>query len=189
MDLYEGVNALLEAIGEIPITDNTQATTADATSDVGLALSALLRMNKTIQLNGYWFNKEVAYPLVPNTEGYIAVGDSVLSLYSSDNIVKDHKLYSIADRSFIFETAQDCDIIFDIVFDDLPYVAADYITREATASFYNNILGDTQELGVLQQNAQKAGVALQKAQAKHRKVNLMTGSRLVDRTTNPIGLS
>lgn len=188
MNLYEGVNTLLGAIGEIPITDNTSAMEADATSDVGMARDALLSMSRSIQEQGFWFNKEKAYPLVPNTDGYIPIGNNILSVYSPTLIVKDHKLYNTETRSYLFEDTQDVDIIFNLQFDDLPNVAADAIVREASTEFYNNILGDTQELRILQTNAEKAQVSLQKAQAKHRKTNLIAGSRLITRSTNPTGV-
>ena len=188
MDLYEGVNVLLGSIGEIPITDDTQAQEAEATSDIGLARDTLLRMSKIIQQEGYWFNEEKAYPMIPNTDGYIAISNSILSIYHATIIVKDHKLYDTEDRTYQFEEAQELDVVFEVPFDDLPYVVADVITREATLAYYNNVLGDTQELRILEKNAQRAQVALQKAQLKHRKANLMSGSKLLNRTQNPTGL-
>jgi len=188
MDLYEGCNQLLGAIGEIPITDNTQAIEADSTSDVGIARDTILRMSQSIQQEGYWFNTEKNYPMIPNTEGYIPVSNSILGIYHPTIIVKDHKLYDTVKRTYIFEGAQEIDVVFEVTFDDLPYVVADAIVREATTAFYNNVLGDTQELRVLETNAQRAQIALQKAQIKHRKVNLMSGSRLLNRTQNPSGL-
>ena len=188
MDLYEGVNVLLGSIGEIPITDNTQAQEAEATSDVGIARDTLIRMSRIIQEEGYWFNSEKAYPMIPNTEGYIPISNSILSLYHATIIVKDHKLYDTESRSYIFEDTQELDVVFEVSFDDLPYVVADVITREATTAFYNNVLGDTQELRILEKNAQRAQIALQKAQLKHKKANLMSGSKLLNRTQNPAGL-
>jgi len=189
MNLYEGVNALLNAIGEIPITNNTQAIEAEVTSDVGLARDTLLRISKALQEEGYWFNKEEDYPLVPNTEGLIPIGDSILSIVSQEYIVKDHKLYDVAKRSFVFETTPKVTVVFNIPFDDLPNVVADTIVRESQVEFYNNIFGDTQELAILKENAQRAQVVFQKAQMKHRKPNLIKGSRLTNRTQNPLGVS
>lgn len=188
MNLYEGINTLLGAIGEIPITDNTQAQNAEATSDVGIARDTVQRISKIMQEQGYWFNTEVAYPMVPNTDGYIPVGSNILSIYSSNLIVKDYKLYDTALRTFQFTKQQLVDVVFEMVFDDLPYVMANAIIAEATIEFYNNVLGDTQEIRILDATAQKARVALQKAQMKHVKPNLISGSRIISRTQNPIGL-
>jgi len=188
MDIYEGVNVLLGAIGEIPITDNTQAIDAESTSDVGIARDTLLRMSDSIQQEGYWFNTEKNYPMVPNTDGYIPISDNVLAVYSPEFIVKDHKLYNTATRSYKFDKTQELDVVFNVAFDDLPFVVADAVVREAASAYYNNVLGDTQELRVLQGNAERAQIALQKAQFKHKKVNLMSGSRLLNRTQNPTGL-
>jgi len=41
---------------------------------------------------------------------------------------------------------------------------------------------------VLQANAQRAEVKLQQAQYKHRKANLVAGSRLTNRKQNPVGV-
>jgi len=188
IDLYEGVNQLLLAIGEIPITDNTQALEADSTSDVGIARETILRMSRSIQQEGYWFNTEIAYPLAPNSDGYIPISLEILSIYSPTLIIKDHKLYDTVNRTYQFDNVQKVDVVFNISFDDLPYVAADAIVRDSVVSFYNNILGDTQELRVLETNRQRAALALQKAQYKHKKTNLMKGSRLLDRAKNPRGL-
>ena len=188
MKLYEGVNRMLKAIGEIPVTDDEQVLNADATSDIGMARDTLLGMSRIIQQEGYWFNTEVAYPLVPTIDGYIAIGDDILSLYSPKYIVKDHKLYDVTKRTFLFDGPVKADVVFELPFDDLPFVAADVIVREATVSFYNDIQGDTQELRVLETNAARGQVALQKAQLKHKKANLMKNSRLLDRTQNPRAL-
>ena len=188
MNLYEGVNTLLASIGEIPITDNTAANEAEATSDVGIARDTLLQMSRSIQAQGYWFNKEFDYPLVPSTEDVIAIGEAVIGINHDTYIIKDHKLYDTETRSYIFTTTQEVDITFDIAFDDLPFEATDAIVREAVVEYYNNMLGDSQELRILQTNAQRAQVALQKAQSRHRRVNLMKGSRLLDRRTNPTGI-
>lgn len=145
-------------------------------------------MSRSVQEQGYWFNKESDYPLMPNTDNYIPVGPSILSIYSPTLIVKDHKLYDIENRTYVFDTPQEVDIIFLVAFDDLPNVASDAIVREAAVEYYNNILGDTQELRILQTNAERAQVSLQKAQAKHRKTNLISGSRLISRTQNPTGV-
>lgn len=188
MDLYQGVNTLLAAIGEIPITNNTEALAASSTSDVGIARDTLLMMSQSIQAGGYWFNKELGYPMVPNTDGYIPVGNIILSIVSPTLVVKDHRLYDTESRTYIFEDVQEVDIIFNITFDDLPWHAADAIVREAAVEYYNNMLGDSQELRILSTNAQRALIALQKEQARQRKVSLISGSRLLDRRSNPTGV-
>jgi hypothetical protein len=185
MDIYEGVNQLLGVIGEIPITDNTQALEAEAISDVGIARDTLLRLSKSVQQEGYWFNTEVNYPLVPNTEGFIPIGDNILSIYSPKHVIKDHKLYDIEKHTYLFDKVQKLDVVFYVPFDDLPYVVADVIVREGCVSFYNNVLGDTQEIRVLENNLGKAQVALQKAHFKHKKLNLITGNKLLNRSQNP----
>ena len=188
MKLYEGINRMLKSIGEIPVTDDEQVIDADSTSDIGMARDTLLGMSRIIQQEGYWFNTELNYPLVPTTDGYIAVGNNILAINNNKYIVKDHKLYDITKRTFLFDAPVQVDVVFETNFDDLPFVAADVIVREATVSFYNDIQGDTQEIRVLEMNAQRGQIALQKAQYKHKKANLMRGSRLVDRTQNPTAL-
>jgi hypothetical protein len=179
---------MLKSIGEIPITDDEQVLTADSTSDIGMARDTLLEMSRIIQQEGYWFNTEVGYPLVPTVDGYIAISDNILAINSPSYIIKDHKLYDIVKRTYLFDGKVTVDTVFEVPFDDLPFVVADVITREATVSFYNDIQGDTQELKVLETNAQRAQIAFQKAQYKHKKSNLIKGSRLIDRTQNPRAL-
>ena len=154
-----------------------------------MARDTLLSMSASVQQQGYWFNKEIAYPLVPNTDDYIPIGNSIISLYHPTLIVKDHKLYNTETRSYVFEGVQKVDILFLVAFDDLPQVAADAIVREAVVEYYNNMLGDTQELRIFQTNAERAMIALQKEQAKQRKTNLIRGNRIVSRTQNPTGVS
>jgi len=188
MKLYEGVNKMLKAIGELPVVDDEQVLNADDVSDVGLARDTLLQMSRIVQQEGYWFNTEYNYPLVPTTDGYIAIGDFILDVISTKYIIKDHKLYNISKHTYLFDSKINADVIFEVNFDDLPLVAADVVTREATVSFYNDIQGDSQELKVLINNAQRAQIALQKAQFKHKSSNLMKSSRLLDRTSNPKAL-
>lgn len=188
MKLYEGINKMLKSIGEMPVTDDEQVIEADSTSDIGMARDTLLDTSKIIQQQGYWFNTELQYPLVPTIDGYIAIGDSILAVNSTKYIIKDHKLYDVSNRTFIFDSKVLIDVIFETPFDDLPFVAADYITSEATISFYNDIQGDTQELRVLESVASRRQVALQKAEYKNKRANLIRNTRLVDRTQNPKAL-
>jgi hypothetical protein len=188
MKLYEGINMLLASIGEAPITDDDQALNADALSDVGMARNTILTMNKTMQEEGWWFNKEVDYPLVPNENNKIPIGDNILSVVDTKYVVKDHKLWDIQNKTFDFTTTIKTTVVFLIDFDDLPNVMADVIVRESQAEFYNNVFGDTQQLQVIRQNAQRAQVALQKFQLKHKKANLISGSSIINRRQNPRGL-
>ena len=84
---------------------------------------------------------------------------------------------------------QELTVIFLLQFDDLQPVVADAIVREATKEFYNNVLGDTQELRILEVNADKAMIQLQKKQVAHKKNNMIKGNRIVNRTQNPSGVS
>ena len=189
MKLYEAINRVLKAIGEIPMTSEEEYLTADASSDIGRARDTVLGMSKIIQQEGYWFNLEKGYPMSPSPiDGTIAIGDNILAVVDTRYIVKDHKLYDVTKRTSMFTSTIKVDVIFEIPFDDLPFVVADVITREASVAFYNDVMGDTQELKVLEMNAQRGQVALQKAQFKHKRANLMKGSRLVDRTQNPRAL-
>lgn len=188
MNLYEGVNELLLTIGEVPITDNTQAVEAESSSDVGIARDTILKLSKAMQLEGYWFNKETNYPLVPNINNKIPISDTILSIVDTNYLIKDHKLYDVNKRTYDFDKTVSTTIIFLIVFDDLPQVMADTIVREAKVEFYNNTFGDTEELKILMQNAQRAQISLQKAQTKHRRSNLISGSRIINRRQNPRGL-
>ena len=188
MNLYEGVNELLLTIGEVPITDNTQAIEAEASSDVGIARDTILKMSRAIQLEGYWFNKEENYPLTPNVNNKIPISDTILSIVDTNYVVKDHKLYDVTKRTFDFDKTIHTTVVFEIPFDDLPQVMADTIVREAKVEFYNNTFGDTEELRILMNNAQRAQVNLQKAQMKHRRPNMISGSRIINRRQNPRGM-
>lgn len=190
MEEFEGINFLLEAIGETPIDSSYDLSQADPTSDVGRAQSKLLSTSRTVQSRGYWFNKSTGLEFLPNTNGVIPLPSDVLSIKGTTGNYseKDHKVFDINDYTFQFDEAVSLDVIWYSDFDDLPYVVADYVVKLASVSFYNNVVGDTDELRKLEDEANIASVALQREDVRNKKSNLISGGRGISRTTNPTGV-
>jgi len=190
MELYVGINKLLTAIGETTIDVDFSLENADPASDVGRAKALLEATNRTVQLQGWYFNKSKDITFVPDTEGYIALGTHILSVIGTTGnyIEKDHKLFDVTAYSFVFDKPVHCDIITLVPFDDVPATVVEWVVREAAVEFYNNVVGDTTELAQLKEAAQRTYVLVQKEENLHTKANLISGSRVVSRNRLPTGI-
>lgn len=142
MTIRDAINEILLSLNELPLDDT------DVIEDIPIAITANKELDiakKNILKKGWFFNT-MTMSLVPNTDGYIPVPTTFLSVDGGDAeptlVVRDWKLFDKSLLTFIFETSKDVEIVDNISFDDIPYTFADYITKLATLSAYINIRGD-----------------------------------------------
>jgi len=84
--------------------------------------------------------------LVPNTDGYIPIPLSFLSVDGGDAepdlCVKDWKLFDKSLLTYKFTENKSVEVIENVSFDDIPFNTANYIVSMASLSSYVNIIGD-----------------------------------------------
>lgn len=141
----DAVNTLLSSINQSPINNLTQTTV-----DVTRALQILDKTSREVQTNGWKFNTEDCYQLVPNTKGNIFVPDNVLLIdldplkYSRREYnvtLRGNQLYNLATQSFMFPTTLKAIAVLALDWEQLPQHARTYIVQKAQREFYNKSMG------------------------------------------------
>jgi hypothetical protein len=157
MNTRDAINEMLLALNELPLEIE------DAVEDVPIAIivNAQLEITKKkILSKGWWFNT-IAMELVPNTEKYIIVPQTFLSIegVSNSNVaVRDWKLFDKAELSYKFDDSVECNVIEDISFDDIPFVVYNYIVQSATLTSYINIIGNTDDIALRREEKNEARI-------------------------------
>jgi len=128
--------------------------------DVAIAYQTLLEVSREIQSEGWSFNKEPHYDMVPDTTTYeIVIPNNVLQIdLSRSNASDKHtirrngKLYDKEHHTYEFtDETVECDVVWFFDWVDLPRPVQDYITARAAAVTSSRIIGDTNQYQMLQQ--------------------------------------
>lgn len=163
MRLIDGVNIVLEALGESRTVD-----LSSSNPSVGLARAAIDRTKRGVLATGLWFNTiyRSARP-VPNP-GFINVPWDQLAIYGEDLHTQgsrhrqyNHKygerdgvLYDLVEQTKIFDREVHLKVIINMEFDDLPEYVAMQVAYAAAAEVYLNDLGGDANYQQLMQKAQ-----------------------------------
>ncbi len=185
MQEREAINEILINVNEVPLDEE------DIIEDINIAIvinNFLTVARKSALIEGWYFN-ELTLTLVPNTSNYIVIPKSYLSVDGSNDsdtyTVRDWKLFDKSSISFQFEEAVECDIVEDIVFDDIPFSVANYIVKTATLMAYSNIIGDEGGIRVRQGAMEMARIEAIRDNANKIDGNLLSevyATNLLDRT-------
>ncbi|MGI0120237.1 hypothetical protein [Zooshikella sp. RANM57] len=154
--VLNAVNEMLLSIGESPVT----------TLDSGLleaktALQILDRESTRIQSIGYPFNTEENFPLIRDIEGIIYLPENTLRVESKaiangEIKVRGNRLYNAKERSFLFSSTINVDLILKLLFDELPESGRTYITLKAARIFQDRLIGDGNVHGYQQNDEEMA---------------------------------
>ena len=71
----QAVNQILASVGQAPVT-----TLEQTNPDVAIAYSTLQQVSREVQAEGWTFNKEYRYPLIPLSNNTIEIPDNMLQL-------------------------------------------------------------------------------------------------------------
>lgn len=173
MNKRDSINEILLALNELPldITDNVEdiqiATIVDKQLDI---------TKRKILSKGWYFNTTTR-DLYPNVQGNIVIPLTFLSTDGGDNepnlMVRDWKLFDKSEMSFIFDKSKECKVVEDIVFDDIPFIVADYITQVASLQAYINIIGNTEDISIRNRMIDIARIDAYREDANNRDGNIL----------------
>jgi len=193
MNKYNGaINECLQVIGEQTIEGDL--------SIVGIyeaeQADALIETTKEELLSEGWsFNSDSDWTLSPDTDNYIVVPPSALRVDPSDEksnyIRKDGKLYNKDTRTYKFENSVDCDVVWNIEFDEIPSIMQKYIVLKAARLLYQRFVGDTDMLTILVRDEQEARTRVDMHEDDVNDYNIFdnpTVARALTRNSNPVGL-
>lgn len=151
------VNQILQSCGQAPVT------TLDQTNpDVAIAYQTLLEVSREVQAEGWSFNKELNYEMVPDNNNEILIPNNMLQIDLSDNpnnmgydvVRRSGKLYDKISHTYNWAKDRDnvqCDIVWLFDWVDLPRPIQDFITARAASIVSSRIVGDPNQYQILQQ--------------------------------------
>ena len=140
--LNDAINICLTTIGESPIPSTT--------SHIGhyeaeLAHTIIGEAKTEILAEGFQFNTDDNWDLVPDTQGYIAIPVDVISVDGTsrgdDLIERAGKLYNKASNTYKFTTTQSLSIVWDMAFDTLPVPVQSVVVAAAKLKLYTRVIG------------------------------------------------
>lgn len=131
------VNAMLATVGEAPINSLEDLGVVDAIT----AVAALQEVTREILVEGYTFNTDKNFPLVP--DGFspfeVKIPPNALSVVPNDRslTVRGNRVYDTTRFSYNFQGYGniECQIIWGLSFDELPEVTRQYVALRAARRF------------------------------------------------------
>lgn len=187
-DELDAVNEMLESIGQTQVSSLANS----GIGDVNTAYAMLLRVTRAVQLVGYDFNTDEAYPLSPDLNGIIKVPEGVLRIDPSDptSSLKRRRhpdgYFAIWDgdnRSWTHVSPVDFRIIWGFPFDDMPESARSYATMRAARRFQKRIIGSDSLDGYNAEDEQAAWMVLQRDERANRDTNLFRRNAILAQAT------
>ncbi len=143
--------------GEVP---NTQMEMRYVNPEIALIHSILMEVNADVQNEGWTFNTEFRFPLIPDAKGIVKIPVNVLRMDVSDGQIwrdtdvvrRGNRLYDRLHHTDIFNPDQS--INFDITwkwdYEDLPSAFKRYITLRASGRAATQMVTNPQLVQLLQ---------------------------------------
>jgi hypothetical protein len=157
----EAVNIMLSTIGESPVNSLSSGLV-----DAELAETILNNTSRTVQAEGWHFNREYDLGLTPNLSGEIKLPNNVLRAdasyepYSKDLVQRGDRMYDKKEHTFKINDTVKLDIVVELEYEDLPEVAKRYISIKAARLFQARVLGSETLHGFTQEEETQAFYSL-----------------------------
>lgn len=191
----DAVNVLLGTIGEEPISSLEPPIEA---VDAAVALSTINEIDLTVQAKGWWFNREYALPLTPNSSGNCQLPDQTLYLAKARwanasavpcKVVERAKmLYDPINHTNVFTAPVVVDLVVRIPWDDMPEVVRRYITIRAAKQFQARQQGSVIVDKVTDEEIQAALGTVEQQEDANEQFNSITDSPAVQRVVRGAGV-
>ena len=190
MILLDAVNTCLRYIGEMPVPPTVDIDSLSELHEAKIIRTTLQQTSREYQTRGWWFNKE-SWRFLPNSAtGTIAIPVTVISLYGTSNTVLNRGgfLYDVDNQSLDFDDGVDCEVIWEVPFENLPSSFADLVTYATAKDIQAFLRGDTAADKRLSERIAQSYTLVQKEHLNYTKPNRIQGNRLVNRTSIPSGV-
>jgi hypothetical protein len=166
------VNSILAAIGQAPISRIYQKQGSELVyinPEIALIHQLLMEVDKDVQNEGWVFNTEWNYPLLPDSDGCVLIPANVLRMdvsegqvfRNTDPVKRGDKLYDRYNHTYTFPLGQaiNFDITWKWDFDELPSVFQRYITLRASGRAATQMVTNPQLVQLLQTQEAQARAA------------------------------
>ncbi|WP_422049729.1 hypothetical protein [Shimia sp.] len=175
------VNSMLASVGEAPINTLEDVGVVDAIT----AISALEEVTREVLVEGYTFNTDKGYPIIP--EGFdpweAKIPPNALSVVPSDRtlVVRGERIYDTQTFSFSHEGRNEitCDIIWGLDFDELPEVTRQYVAIRAARRFQKRAVASELLNAITADDERQALWAHRRANTRIKKKNFLFDSNSV----------
>jgi hypothetical protein len=160
---YEYTLNISQTVSERTLTQSNATTRVETQTnpDVAIALNTLREVSREVQSEGWAFNKELDYPITPNSDNEVQIANDVLQMdlnttytqnIDREAINRGGKLYDKKAHSYTWldETLY-VDIIWYFEWEHIPQPIQAYIVSRAAAIVSSRIIGDGTQYQVLQQ--------------------------------------
>lgn len=179
------VNTMLFTIGESPVNTLEGGLVVDAVT----AQQVLDDVSREVQSEGWGFNTEKNYPLTRQAFApfVIYVPDTALECDPSDPTseitVRGNRLYDLKNHTFEFpDTSKiECNIVWNLDFEELPETARRYITIRAARIFQDGAVGSDTLHTFTERDEFNARRRFRKSNSRVRDKNLLRGNRSIAR--------
>jgi len=188
MDQLTAINRILRAVGELPVPLTIDIDDLPDGHEAKTAKEILEEVNKELQENGLWFNREtITYTPIDDTitfsEDVITVSDtSGRNTYT----IRSNELYDITNNTAGFTADLDLLTVTEITFTDVPAIFATLVVYVASRELHQFLNADTTVAKDIKENIYKQTIKVDREDMKNNKYNLIKGSRIIDRTANRI---
>lgn len=164
------VNSILGAIGQAPVTRLCHEQNGELVfinPEISFAYNLLMEVNVDVQNEGWVFNREEHYTLLPDNNKEFNIPANVLRMdvsegqvYRTTDVVKRNgKLYDKLHHTYEFENPLDFDITWKFPYEDLPSVFKRYITLRASVRAATQLVSNPQLVQLLQVQEAQARAA------------------------------
>lgn len=189
MTEIDSINKMLRYVGELPVPISVVIDNLPDGHEAKTARIILGEQSRELQAKGWWFNKEV-WKFIPD-DGYITLAADVIEVSSTTDeyLVKGGDLYDVDNKTKVFASAIELDTIFETPLEDLPDIFGNYVLYSASLELHSYLNSDSDTKQSITDSLNKSLISVSRENLKRSKVNLIKGTRLIDRSTNPTELS
>jgi hypothetical protein len=177
----EAVNVCLANIGESPVS----AITGDITVDAALARDLVRQVTREVQAHGFYWNTEIGYQLIPNTNGNLVLPANILSIDSvgddkdKDLVARGRLLYDRVKHTYSFEDKVRVDMVVALGFEELPEICRRYIAIRSARIYQERVMGSgaVSSFNVADEDMARAALLAENMEVEDN--NMLTGNSAV----------
>lgn len=172
----DAINTMLAAIGEAPINLLSGALPAD----VAVAVNTLQETMREVQLEGWHFNTEEDFPLLPGQDGRILLAPTIVRVWKEDPdnqdiVQRGQYLYDRTNHTYQFDGEVRAFILSLLPFDALPEAFRWYVTLRAARRFQDRAVGSGDQHTFTQQDEYHARVIAEREDTKLARPSMVKG--------------
>jgi len=175
----EAVNSLLSALGSAP-TDTLDS----PNMEVILAQRILTEVSREIQTQGWAFNREIDYPLIPNQAGEILLPRNCLKVEETDGdpflVARGKRLYDAQRQTYRLRRSVKARLVMGLPYEELPEPFRRYVLIRSARIFTDRLLGSSALHAFSEADELVALSALRNAENQATNPNLLKGNGYFD---------